>query len=346
MSIPYRTRRLLKNLGIIALVAILVSALVWTCWFIWLDRYVVYTRDDGAVLDFDRGPEIGVGQPAVPPEPAETVPIYYNEGENQINTSKELTQIAGYYIERQALTQDIDAVIDQLRMLPAGTAVMVDVKNIKGEFYYSSTVSGQRSSSVKAEDMDELIAYLNKSSLYTIARLPAFRDYHFGLKNVPFGLYHTSRQYLWMDGEGCYWLNPSSEGTLSYLVQIVGELRDLGFDEVVFSDFCFPDTENILFSGDQHDALMSAADTLATICASETFCVSFCSETTDFELPTEERCRLYLVNFTAAQVRTAAQATGLESPEIRVVFITEHGDTRFDEFSVMRPVSLIRHEDN
>ena len=118
----------------------------------------------------------------------------------------------------------------------------------------------------------------------------------------------------------------------------------MGFDEVVLSDFCFPDTTDIQFSGDKDQALADAANTLATVNASETFCVSFCSTTTNFQLPADERCRLYLVDFTAAEVRSAAESTGLEDPEIRVVFITSHGDTRFNEFSVMRPVSLIRHE--
>ena len=113
---------------------------------------------------------------------------------------------------------------------------------------------------------------------------------------------------------------------------------------VVFSDFCFPDTTDIQFSGDQQAAIAEAANTLATVCATETFCVSFVSETAFFELPAEERCRLYLQNFSAGQVRSAAEATGLEDPEIRVVFLTEHGDTRFNEYSVMRPVNLIRYE--
>ena len=342
MALSYRTRRFLRRLGTVLLALLLLAALTWMVWVLWLDRY----SRDGARFDFDRPNQMQSGELAVPPAEREPIKIVYNDDVASMNTSTELAQIRGYYADTQALREDLEGVRARINSLPPGSAVMLDLKTIKGYFNYSSEV-GPTSSSIDLEEMDKLITYLNNKDLYLIARIPAFRDYYYGLNYTSNGLYMKSNPIgLWMDNDGCYWLDPSKEGTLNYLSRIVAEIKRMGFDEVVFSDFCFPETEDIQFSGDRHEALMDAADTLATICASETFCVSFCSETTDFELPTEERCRLYLVNFTAAQVRTAAQATGLESPEIRVVFVTEHGDTRFDEFSVMRPVSLIRYEDD
>lgn len=345
MALSYRTRRFLRRLGIVLLTLVLLAALTWIVWILWLDRFVVYSRD-GAKFDFDRPNEMLSGQLAVPPEDQETVPIIYNDSAANLNTSTELAQIRGYYADAAALRDDLAGVKARIDTLPPGSAVMLDLKTIGGYFYYSSEV-GPTSSSVNTQEIDELISYLNKKDLYLIARIPAFRDYYYGLNYTSNGLFMVSNPIgLWMDSDGCYWLDPTKEGTLNYLTRIVAEIKRMGFDEVVFSEFCFPDTDDIQFSGDQAQAIADAANTLATISASETFCVSFCSKTTNFELPADERCRLYLVDFTAAQVRSAADATGLEDPEIRVVFITEHGDTRFDEFSVMRPVSLIRHDGN
>ena len=81
MVLPYRTRRMLKRLGITALIVLLVAAVVWLCWFLWLGRYVVYTRDQGAKLDFNRPSTEITGQQAVAPPPSEPVSIYFNEGE-------------------------------------------------------------------------------------------------------------------------------------------------------------------------------------------------------------------------------------------------------------------------
>ena len=140
-----------------------------------------------------------------------------------------------------------------------------------------------------------------------------------------------------MDDTGCYWLDPTSDGTLNYLIQIVNELKGLGFDEVVFTDFCFPDTQKILFDGDRTAAINNAAENLAIICSSGSFCVSFVSNDPLFRLP-DRRCRLYRTGVAAADVRYAAEASGVADPAINLVFLTETNDTRYDDYCVLRPL--------
>lgn len=334
MNIPYRTRRTVKRVLVILLAVILVAVAVWACWLIWLQRFIVYTADGDAVLDFDL-PPMAAGQIATQPQ-EETVPIYYNEGEDAVNTSAELTQLVGYYVEPDQL-QNLKEVKKQMAALEAGTGVMIDVKNIQGDFYYSSAVGANRAAGVDTEAMDELIAFMNKSSLYTIARLPALRDYAYGLNHVPNGVHHSSGLYLYQDDEGCYWLNPASEGTLSYLTQIVTELKTLGFDEVVFYDFCYPGTDSIQVDGSRPDNLTAAAATLTKACTTEWFALSF-EKTEEFTMP-EGRNRMYLSGIDAAQAASAAENSGVADPLINLVFLTELYDTRFNAYSVLRPLS-------
>lgn len=336
MIIPYRTRQTLLRIGIILLIVLVVAALAFLCWFLWLQRYVVYTRDQGAVVNMQMDPQIPDGDNAPPPATQEAVSIYYNEGENAINTSQELTQITGYYADQAALEKDIGAVMEQVKALPMGTPVMLDVKSAKGNFFYSSRVSTQRNPAIDAAAMDELISYLDSRNMYLIARLPALRDYYFGLNFTSNGLFVTSGSHLWADDDYCYWLNPTSDGTLTYLVQIATELRNLGFDEVVFEEFRFPDTQNLKFSGDRTQAINDAARMLVTSCATDSFAVSFVG-TPEFSLP-DGRSRLYLKEAVASQVDLIAEQTGLSDPAIRLVFLTEIHDTRFDTYSVLRPL--------
>lgn len=333
--IPYRTRQTIKRVALAALAVLLIVAVLLTVWFVWLKRYVVYTQD-GAKLDFSLG-AFAPGQVAVEPEQKETVSIYYNEGDNAVDTSTELTQMTGYYIEAEALKEDISAVMAQVQQLSAGTPVMVDVKTIYGSFYYSSNVCDQRVSAVDTQQMDALIAQLNSKDVYAIARLPALRDYYYGLHHVPDGL-PLPGGYLWMDDDSCYWLDPTSEGTVTYLVQIVTELKNLGFDEVVFYDFRFPDTQSIVFEADRDEALKTTAETLVKTCANDRFAVSFVGSDAAFPLP-EGRSRLYLEHAVAADAASIAAQTGLPDPQIRLVFLTENHDTRFDAYSVLRPLS-------
>lgn len=337
MIIPYRTRQTLKRIALTLLAILLVAALLLTVWFVWLRRFVVYTRDNGAILDFNISGGFAPGEIALPPEPGETVSIYYNEGDNAIDTSTELTQMVGYYVDAAALEEDISGVLAQVRQLSAQTPVMVDVKSIYGNFFYSSSVSPQRESDIDTTAMDQLIQLLGEKDLYAIARLPALRDYYYGLDHVPDGL-PMPGGYLWMDEDYCYWLDPTSQGTVTYLVQIVTELKNLGFDEVVFYDFHFPDTQSIVFEGDREQAIATAAQTLVTTCTTDRFAVSFVGQTAAFPLP-EGRSRLYMEGAAAADAAGIALQTGLADPDIRLVFLTEVHDTRFDVYSVLRPLS-------
>ena len=334
MNIPYRTRRVLSRVAFTLLGILLAAVLVWMCWMLWLGRYVLYTRDQGAVLDFSMNAQLSAGNPAVP-IPEETVSINYDAPKEEVST--ELTQMVGYYVDGATLEKDIATVKAQLQALPAGTPVLLDVKSIYGNFFYSSTVSDRRNSDIDITAMDELIAYLRDSSLYTIARLPALRDYHYGREHVSDGIHYADGIGLWQDKQGCYWLNPAKQGTIAYLVQITNELKGLGFDEVVFQDFCFPDTTNILFKEDKAAALAQAANILVTSCASDTFAVSFVGGT-DFSLP-QGRSRLYMEGVPAANAANTALQTGIADPSVNLVFLTELHDTRFDAFSVLRPLA-------
>ncbi len=335
--IPYRTRNALRRLCVTVLVLALAAAVVLLCWLLWLNRYVIYTPD-GVKLDFGLSLELPQGAPAVPPTAGATIDIYYNEGDDLIlPENTELAQLTGLTVTSQMLSQDIAGIRQQLKTLPAGTPIMLDVKNIRGEFYYTSS-NGKAAASVDAAQMDGLIRDL-KNNYYLIARVPALRDYWYGLENVNDGIFNPNRLSLWMDDERCYWLNPTSDGTLTYLVQIAKELRALGFDEVVFDDFCIPPTDNIYFEGDRDAAINETAASLVTICATETFAVSFANSSETFQLP-QGRSRLYLTDVAAADAAAAAQRTGLEDPQIRLVFLTNLKDTRFDAYGVLRPLDV------
>ncbi|MBQ4601053.1 MAG: hypothetical protein IJB17_05430 [Oscillospiraceae bacterium] len=342
MNLSYRTRRNLQNFGIFVLILLLLAVVVWAVWMLWLDRYVVYTSD-GAKLNFNLSVEDLSGESAVSPNTAETVSIYYNEGENAVNTSTDLTQVTGYYIDSDMLAKEIDLVLEQVQLLPNGTPVMIDMKDAKGCFYYITTLSSHNPSGVDLDTVTDLLRLLKKKDCYLIARVSAFRDYFYGLENVSHGLFHRSRQYLWQDSGRCYWLNPSSEGTLVYLMQTATEIKALGFDELVFGNFYFPDTSDIYFTGDKASAIANAANRLVETCGSENFCISFVSNTPDFSLPAG-RTRLYLENQSASAVNSLAQAATVPDKTVNLVFLTEVNDTRFDAYGVLRPITAAQLE--
>lgn len=337
MSISYRTRRMFRRLGKALVILAIGSIVAWLVWIIWVGRYIIYTPN-GAKLNFDLG-AIPEGVLAEPPTDDATLDIFYNEPQIDVTIPvEEKTSIRGYYIDFEDLKKDFPATKAKLEVLPAGTAVLLDVKNTRGLFHYSTTVGTKTLASDIVTQMDDLINYLISSDLYLIARLPAFRDREYGLHHVPSGLpLKGGRGELWLDETGCYWLDPTDDGTLGYLVSIIRELRSLGFDEVVFTDFCFPNTNQITFNGDKTQAIADAAATLATACASDRFCVSFTSSKPAFQLP-EGNCRVYLEKVAAADIDTVVQQVPTADPTLHVLFMTTVNDTRFDDYCVLRPL--------
>ena len=57
-------------------------------------------------------------------------------------------------------------------------------------------------------------------------------------------------------------------------------------------------------------------------------------------VPPEGRGRVYVTGSDALGAQTIAENSGVEDPTIDLVFITDLYDTRFDEYSVLRPLSF------
>lgn len=335
--LSFRTRRFLGKLLHFLLVTAVVAAIALLCWLLWLQRYVVYT-DDGVKLDFSL-PPILRGTVAVAPTQGIDVELRYEtETDDNKPDDTEPILLTGIYVPEEELYGDIDAVLEKLQALPAGTPVLVDVKNYRGYFYYSTAVGSQTYGQVDTAAMDRLIAWLGSSELYAIARLPALCDYVYGAENPSAGIPLKSGA-LYFDENKCYWLDPTKEDTLTYLIQTARELRTLGFDEVVLREFRIPDSEKAIFTADRVQAISSAAQAIVSACATDAFTVSFCDASPTFPLP-EQRSRLYLSGVAAADVEdVAAQLPEGFSPA-RLVFFADNTDTRYDRYGVLRPLEL------
>ena len=339
MTLTFRTRRRLKGLFIALLSLTMAFILAWLGWVVYLERYIIYTRD-GVVLNLDLDlDQYDEGVVATPPDANETVPIFYNEGSNAQEMNAELTQLWGYYISFDALAKDINACRDQLALLPAGTPVMIELKSGYGKFHYSTSVPGaELSDSVNIAEVDSLIQDLRSRNLYLIAKVSAFRDRAYGLKNVPQGIYHVNKKGLWPDNNNCYWLNPTNPTVLSYISSIVQELKEMDFDEVLLADFSVPVSDKVYFKEDRTEALKNAANTIIESCGSEYFTISFGVTSSTFPLP-EGRTRMYLSGVEAQNVGAVIAQSKVENAEIRIVFLADTNDTRYDEYGVMRPLS-------
>lgn len=334
MNISYRTRQRIRRIAGITAMVLVVVTVVTLCSVLWLQRFVVYT-DEGAKLMFDQ-PKKQPPSQLPEPIPSPSVTIHYSDTPFR----EGLQQLSGYYIDPQDLMDDPDAVRQKLEQLPAGTPVMLDVKGYRGYFYYSTAVGRNTSSSYDISKMDDLIRWLAGSDLYVIARMSSLRDFDLAWNDNSCGLTKTSG-VLYADsgryGLG-YWLDPTNDKVLHYLTQVIRELRDKGFDEVVLQNFCFPNTESLSFKGDKAEALRSAAAELMTACTNESFAISFASSDPAYVLP-EGLCRLYLEDIALEDVPSAWETAAVEEKRLYLVFVAPDGDERYQiENGILRPL--------
>ena len=335
MNISYRTRQFIRRLCSGILTAVVVLVVVTLCLLLWLQRFVVYT-DEGAVLRFDRSRDLPQSQLPQPVASAPDVSIHYREDPFR----EGLQQLSGYYIDPEDLMANPEAVRLRLESLPAGTPVLLDVKGYRGYFYYSTRVGKTTSGSYDMSKMDAFIRYLADSNLYVIARMSSLRDFDLVWNNNTYGL-TSSNGALYYDrgsyGLG-YWLDPTNPKVMAYLTAVITELRDLGFDEVVLQNFCFPDTQKLSFKGDRAETILSAAQTLVNACGTDSFTLSFSTSDPNFTLP-EGLCRLYLEGVTPEDAQSAWNAASMEEKRLYLVFIADTLSEAYDiENGILSPL--------
>lgn len=314
--------------------------------FIYLQRFLVYSN--GSVqLNYEQQLE-RLPEAAAPSWEGSPIEIILEEPEVQnVDTHEEpLKTLTGFYITTKMLS-DIDAIHTALaEQETAPKTIMLDLKSIYGNFYYSSGTTGANmATAADIADVDALIEELSgRPGTYLIARIASLSDYNFALANQSCGLPMKSGA-LWMDSNGCFWLDPMSETVQAYLASIAQELAQMGFDEVVFDDFRIPDNNKIVYNSEltREEAAAQAAASLRELLTGEPIRVSFNSENPQVAVSSD---RIYLVTEDGSSVAGLVENVqeNLENPSAQIVFLTASRDTRFEGYGILRPLIEERTE--
>lgn len=250
----YRGRRsttdVLKTVALIlAVLVVLAVAGVWMA-----QKYIVY--DDGGYhleLPFfqKEGPAQEPEDFRVAVEPAASQPEETpEEGEPLL----------------AAVTVPLSAVEDgsaeALAAQAGANSVLLDMKTDRGQLGFVSQLAMAASAGVNAgqADINRQLQTLNSGELYTVARLSCFRD-HALAKDETYAI-RTNSGYRWTDPEELRWSSPASQAVQDYLVALMVELAQLGFDEILLTDCGFPTQGDL----DSLRAVEEKEETLETFC--------------------------------------------------------------------------------
>ncbi len=329
--IRYRTKLRLRKIGRLLLLALLFCLVGLIAAIAYADSLVHYDRDGAQLLNRETLPPVTQAEAA--PRPTIIDPTIVLEEKELAAAS--IAELGGVYITTSML-RDIEQTTALVKEIREPCAVMIELKSIFGNFYYSSEYANGNVADAGISDIMSLIDYLNDNGFYTIASLPAFRDSAYALDNQSLGL-PTSGGVLWMDDKGCYWLDPSNDAVISHLMQLARELGNMGFQEVAFSEFCFPDTDSISYASDlsRAEVIEEAAEELSGFFVGSELTLSFVSSRTDFPVGGG---RLYVPNVDGSQVERYASAYADSEGLAELVFLASSRDTRFEGHGILRPL--------
>ena len=234
--LSYRCRRRLKRATLALLILGVVTAGVLLISFLYLERFVVYT-EEGVILR--RGDAAAAEENAPEPEPLPEVEIRtvyggakrpVREEETEAAEPEEFVPLQGYVVYYEDL-KDPDTVLEKIQSDPDCTVVMLEVALGSGKSCFSGTFSGAGiAEELDAEATDALLRQLT-GQYYLIAMLPAYQNTAYALANQSEGLMITGGA-LWVDWDGCYWMDPASEVSQKHLMDLCSELTEMGFDRV------------------------------------------------------------------------------------------------------------------
>ena len=154
--------------------------------------------------------------------------------------------------EEDAPQEEVDLVIQEPETPPASRILAqafhvpsrraVTLKDADGTVYFESRTALPGSTET-AEDTTAALAEMTRAgreSVYPIARISALLDPPAARADGEgMGLMNTGG-YLFYDGNNQNWLDPAKEATQAYLSGLAVEAAELGFREILLTDFSFP----------------------------------------------------------------------------------------------------------
>lgn len=127
-------------------------------------------------------------------------------------------------------------------------ALVINMKPDSGQLAWVSSVEYAVSYGTTGEaDLTEAIAAAKASGVYLVAQISCCVDNLMALRNAPLALTNSSGE-KYQDSDDSYWLDPHSRDLRNYIIDLIQELAEMGFDEVLLTNLMHPNAEGLVSS--------------------------------------------------------------------------------------------------
>lgn len=149
-------------------------------------------------------------------------------------------------LDRSQLTSESSITAAAQDLAQQGIAyALITFKEASGNIYYASRVANAADSiAADAVDAQRIAAILRQEGIVPVAQICAFQDPVAAYTDRSMAI-HYSADMLWLDNVsaeagGKPWLNPYSSSAVQFVGDLIEELRDLGYEQIVLTGVQFP----------------------------------------------------------------------------------------------------------
>ena len=219
----------------IALIVVMILLLVVSAGYLLLQDYIIYESDGSITLDlpFFRGSEEGEN------DDGENIPIEILPGGDEDDpdggSEPEVEQhMAGETLSAVSLCRGGYT-------LPADTdTIVVEMKGFNGMFAYDSRQATSQALEKDSVSQSAVSQALEKEERKAVARVGCFHDSFHAYADMTGAAICQRSGFVWYDNLRSHWMDPSKEGTREYMAAVLKECADMGFDEILLTDFTYP----------------------------------------------------------------------------------------------------------
>lgn len=229
----------------IVLAVVLVLVIVAAAGVVYMQQYVVYSADGRRQIVLPwQTEEKKTPQPSEDQgeDPADNLDVVVQEPEETAPA-----EIMAVSIPTQTLSQSSWAEYNGLvfggQAPRTYNAVAVRLKTANGTIYFDSAnaVSGAEDLADEPGEAAATLALItSQEGLHTIAVMSCLQDFKAANADVEGRGLKNTGGYIFYDGNNSLWLDPAKPGAREYVCALAKEIAELGFDELLLTDFSYP----------------------------------------------------------------------------------------------------------
>ena len=244
----YKGKRKRRNYAFVPFLVLLALFSVILVLFYGMQKYAVISKD-GVTVEM---PILDDGSPAAVDELGRTVhefesvsvPVQFNPPDYSYvkpADGERLPQVRGIFIPAENI--NANKIVEYAARLVAGNALVLEMKPRSGIMLWDTHTHMAEAYSLNMPSettaaIPDIVASLKDKNIYLVAQISCCLDELLPTRTTAFCI-HTETGLNYTDGLGT-WLDPYNLELRTWIAEMVQELYDLGFDEVVLADVAHP----------------------------------------------------------------------------------------------------------